>query len=49
MITKSNWLRFCESLFPKQRHHTSEEREAYKNFIDSYFDEIQIEETVKKK
>ncbi len=36
------WVDFCESLFPKHREHTPEERKAYSNFINSYFEEIEI-------
>lgn len=36
------WLEFCESLFPKCREHTAEERDAYSEFIDSFFEEIEI-------
>lgn len=39
---ESTWFKFCESLFPGYREHTVEERKAYSDFIDSFFEEIEI-------
>lgn len=39
---KSKWLEFCKTLFPRYREHTAQEREAYSEFIDSFFEEIEI-------
>jgi len=36
------WFNFSQSLFPSQREHTLEERKAYSNFIESFFEEIDI-------
>ena len=37
-----SWLDFCKRLFPFSREHTPEERKAYSEFIESYFEEISI-------
>jgi len=35
-------LQLFIELFPGYREHTAEEREAYDDFIDSFFEEIDI-------
>lgn len=40
--TELQWVDFCQSLFPDQRDHTLEERQAYSDFIDSFFEEVEL-------
>jgi hypothetical protein len=40
--TEVQWVEFCQSLFPGCREHTPEERKAYSDFIDSFFEEVEI-------
>lgn len=40
--TELQWVEFCRSLFPGHREHTSEERQAYSDFIDSFFEEVEL-------
>jgi hypothetical protein len=36
------WVEFCRGLFPGYRDHTIEERQAYSDFIDSFFEEVEL-------
>lgn len=36
------WVAFSKSLFPRLREHTPEEAKAYSEFIDFYFEEIEV-------
>ena len=40
--TELQWVEFCKSLFPGHREHTPEERRAYSDFIDLFFEEVEI-------
>ncbi len=40
--TELQWVEFCQSLFPGHREHNPEERQAYSDFIDSFFEEVEI-------
>jgi len=37
---KVRWIKFCRSLFPGYRGHAPEESQAYSDFIDSFFEEV---------
>ena len=37
-----DWLSFCGNLFPETRGYTEEERKVYLNFINSFFETIEI-------
>ena len=40
--TELQWVGFCRSLFPGYREHTPKERQAYSDFIDSFFEEVEL-------
>ena len=43
-MENEKWLQFCSGLFPNYRQATCDERDAYSEFIDSFFEEVEIED-----